>query len=146
MSMTGLDVFDKTIHITNEWLNDLMYEMNWTEKHKAYSAMRVCLHTLRDRLTVDEATHLGAQLPLLIRGVYYEGWNPSAAPEKIREKEDFLSRIRESAKGTDLEVEDAETTTRAVFKLLFHRISEGEIQDIKQMIPDALREFWPERM
>ena len=71
MSMTGLDVFDKTIHITNEWLNDLMYEMNWTEKHKAYSAMRVCLHTLRDRLTVDEATHLGAQLPLLIRGVYY---------------------------------------------------------------------------
>lgn len=146
MSMTGLDVFDKTIHITNEWLNDLMYEMNWTEKHKAYSAIRVCLHALRDRLTVDEATHLGAQLPLLIRGVYYEGWNPSAAPEKIRDKEEFLYRIRESAKGTDLQVEDAETTTRAVFKLLFHRISEGEIQDIKQMIPDALREFWPERM
>ncbi|MFO7984820.1 MAG: DUF2267 domain-containing protein [Desulfatiglandaceae bacterium] len=146
MSMTGLDVFDKTIHITNEWLNDLMYEMNWTEKHKAYSAMRVCLHTLRDRLTVDEAVHLGAQLPLLIRGAYYEGWNPSTTPEKIRHKDEFLSLVQDAAKGSDLQTEDPETTTRAVFKLLFHRISEGEIQDIKQMFPDELRELWPERM
>ncbi|HEY5940705.1 MAG TPA: non-homologous end-joining DNA ligase [Gemmatimonadales bacterium] len=33
--------------------------------------------TLRDRLTVEETAHPGAQLPMLIRGSYYAGWEPS---------------------------------------------------------------------
>jgi uncharacterized protein (DUF2267 family) len=146
MTMTGLAVFDKTIHISNEWLKDLMFEMNWAEKHKAYTALRVCLHALRDRLTTEEAAHLGAQLPMLIRGLYYEGWKPSATPEKIRDAEAFLSRIQNDFQGSDLQVEDTKTTTRAVFKLLFHRISEGEVQDIKQIIPEDLRNLWPKRV
>ena len=145
MSMTGLDVFDKTIQLTNEWLKDLMLEMNWEDKRKAYAAIRICLHALRDRLIPDEAVHLGAQLPMLIRGSYYEGWKPSATPKKIRDKEVFVSFIKEAFYDTVLFEEDAETTIRAVFKLLYFRISPGEIDDIIKTFPQDLRPLWPEK-
>jgi hypothetical protein len=35
------------------------------------------LHVLRDRLTIQEAVQPGAQLPMLIRGLYWEGWDPA---------------------------------------------------------------------
>jgi uncharacterized protein (DUF2267 family) len=71
MSTTGLDVFDTTVQKTNNWLNDLMQVLRWPDKHKVYLALRTTLHALRDRLTVEEVAHLGAQLPMLIRGFRY---------------------------------------------------------------------------
>lgn len=73
MSITGLDVFDKSLNKTNEWLQDLMDELNFSQRKQAYQALRATLQTLRDRMIVEEAAHLGAQLPMLIRGFYYEG-------------------------------------------------------------------------
>ena len=74
--MTGLDVFDTTVHKTHVWLNDIMQELGWEDRHKAYLGLRTTLHALRDRLTVEETAQLAAQLPMLIRGLYYEGWDP----------------------------------------------------------------------
>ena len=72
---SGYDVFDGTLQKTNVWLNDIMNELDWQEHpYKAYLALRTVLHTLRDRLTIEEAVQLGAQLPMLVRGFYYEGW------------------------------------------------------------------------
>jgi uncharacterized protein (DUF2267 family) len=75
--MTGLDIFDSTIQKTNLWLKDMLEELGWEDRHKAYQGLRFPLHALRDCLTVEEAVQLAAQLPLLIRGVYYEGWKPT---------------------------------------------------------------------
>src|SRR5215218_1459116 len=57
MTMTGLDVFDRTVHKTNSWLNELMELLGWHDKHKAYLALRVTLQALRDRLIVEEVAH-----------------------------------------------------------------------------------------
>ncbi len=144
MSMTGLEVFDKTVHTTNNWLKDLLFELNWEDRHRSYLALRACLQSLRDRLTVEEAADLGAQLPMLIRGIYYEGWKPSATPDKIKSKEAFLKKIRGYfPDGLDA---DPENIARAVFKMLYHRISEGEILDIKQLMPPELEELWPQKV
>ena len=92
MSATGLDVFDTTLQKTHLGLNDLMEVLVCPDRHRAYRALRATLHALRDRLTVDEVAQLGAQLPMLIRGFYYEGWDPSGKPLRERHRAQFLAR------------------------------------------------------
>lgn len=139
---TGIDVFDTTIQKTNLWIKAMMDGLKWEDRHKSFQAMRVVLRALRDRLTVEEAAQLGSQLPVLIRGFYYESWNPAHKPEKMRDRQEFLDRIHREF-TTDATA-DPEAMTRAVFKLLSDRISEGEIEDITQMMPPELRDLWPE--
>jgi uncharacterized protein (DUF2267 family) len=141
MSMTGLDVFDRTVHKTNNWLNELMEVLGWQDRHKAYLALRVTLHTLRDRLTVEEVAQLAAQLPMLIRGSYYEGWDPTGKPLKERSKEEFLARIEEYFSGDD--PVDPEQVARAVFTVLSNRVTEGEIEDVKHVLPAEIEDLWP---
>jgi uncharacterized protein (DUF2267 family) len=143
MSATGLEVFDTTVHKTNAWLNDLLQELGWQDKHGAYLAMRATLHALRDRLTVDEAAQLGAQLPMLIRGFYYEGWDPSDKPLRERHRAQFLERIESEYRGGA--PIDPERVSRAVFAVLARRVSEGEIEDVRQVLPAEIRDLWPEK-
>ena len=141
MSATGLSVFDSTLQKTNSWLHDLMEVLRWQEKHKVYLALRATLHALRDRLTVEEVAHLGAQLPMLIRGFYYEGGNPTDKPLRERHKEEFLSRIEREFK--DDGSTDPEVVARAVFVVLAHRVTKGEIEDVKHVLPAEMRDLWP---
>jgi uncharacterized protein (DUF2267 family) len=132
--------FDSMLQKTNEWLRDLMRELGTNDRHTAYHALRAVLHALRDRLTVDEAADLGAQLPTLIRGIYYEAWKPAAVPVHERKKEQFLAGVSESYRQ-DAFV-DVEEIVRAVFRVLAARVSAGEIDDVRRSLPDELRELW----
>src|SRR5574341_840897 len=117
MNETGLEVIDTTLHKTRTWLNDLMNELEWEgEPHKAYLGLRAVLHALRDRLTIEEAVQLGAQLPMLIRGFYYEGWKLTGKPVKERHKEEFLDHIAAAFRNDD--TVDPEKVMRAVLKVL----------------------------
>jgi uncharacterized protein (DUF2267 family) len=141
MSTTHHDLFSNTLQRTHIWLKDVMEVLQWEDQHRAYLALRATLHALRDRLTVDEATHLGAQLPMLIRGFYYEGWSPAGKPIKERHKEEFCAHVKEYFKKE--EDIDAEKIVRGVFKVLAKRITEGEIEDIMHILPPELRALWP---
>ena len=139
---TSHDLFDTTIQKTQIWLNDLMSQLDWEERpHKAYLALRTVLHALRDRLTVEEAVQLGAQLPMLIRGFYYEGWTLKGKPHKERHKQDFLDHIRDAFRD-DVTV-NAQQVCRAVFRVLARHTSKGEIDDVRHSLPKELQELWP---
>jgi uncharacterized protein (DUF2267 family) len=136
------ELFDSSLQKTQIWFNDLMPELDWeSQPQKAYLALRTVLHALRDRLPVEEALQLSAQLPTLIRGVYFEGWNLKDKPHKERHKEDFLQHVTDAFKD-DVHV-NAQRVTRAVFKVLAKHVSRGEIEDIKRILPKELRELWP---
>jgi uncharacterized protein (DUF2267 family) len=139
--MQEMETFSNTLQKTHEWLRELMLDLDWQDEHKAYLALRAVLHALRDRLTVEEATQLGAQLPMLVRGFYYEGWNPTGKPVKERHQEQFLAHIKEHFRDDERIV--AEKLARAVFRLLSNHISGGEIKDVQHTLPTELRALWP---
>ncbi len=138
--MTGLNTFDTTVQKSNIWLKEIMEELGRDNRHQAYTALRAVLQSLRDRLTIEEAAELGAQLPLLVRGVYYEGWNPSGKPAKDRHREDFLLRVADYF--VDADSPEPEQAARAVFKVLSRHVAAGEIEDVKHLLPEELRNLW----
>ena len=87
---------------------------------------------------------LGAQLPMLIRGFYYEGWTLTGKPVKERHKEEFLAHIRHAFRNDDRI--DPEKVVRGVFRVLSRRVTAGEISDVTHLLPAALRELWPKEM
>lgn len=140
MTTARLKQFDATVHKTNEWINDLMEDLDWHDRRGAYHALRVVLHTLRDRLTVEEAVDLAAQLPMLIRGFYYEGWQPAQVPSDARTAEQFLEHVRSGYPGNGWV--DVERITRAVLRVLTKHVSAGEIEDVRRCLPEDLRKLW----
>lgn len=140
MSNTNVSSLDSTIHKTNVWLKELREELHADEQQVAYQALRSVLHTVRDRLTPDEAADLGAELTVLVRGIYYEGWKPAGKPVKIRSRERFLEEIAE--KMATPKPLDPAMTASAVFNVLKKRISDGEIQDVRENLPKDVQELW----
>jgi uncharacterized protein (DUF2267 family) len=139
MSATGLKVFDSTIQTTNIWLDEIMKDLGWSDRHRAYHALRSVLHTLRDRLSVDEAAQLSAQLPLLVRGVFFEGWHPAHKPVKERRQEQFVAHVSESF-ALDTEA-DPEQITRSVLKVLAKHLDPGEVDSLRRVLPPQVQEL-----
>lgn len=141
MGELGLEIFDRTIHETNSWLKEIGEELGHPDRQMAYHALRGVMFALRDRLTPDEAADFAAQLPLLIRGIFYEGYKPAGKPEKYRDRDEWLKRVNrelEAAGG-----QNPEAATRAVLSVINDHLSPGEIGDARQMLPGSIRELWP---
>jgi uncharacterized protein (DUF2267 family) len=130
-----------TVQQTQEWLKELRDNANLADVGEALSVLRVVLHQLRDRLTVEEAVDLGAQLPIMIRGIYYEGWQPHKVPEKIHTREKFVDQVTIKLLPRTV---PAERMIRDVFAVLAHHCDPGEISDVIDQMPKELKELWPE--
>lgn len=141
MMTTGFDTFDKTVQETNLWLKDLMLRLDTEDRHRAYAFLRATLHALRDRIGPANATHLGAQLPMLLRGLYYEGWRMSGTPTKERHEAQFIAHVQEMLPNED----EAETKRGicATLDLLSSRIDHGEAIKLVLMFPLEMRDLWP---
>ena len=141
--MTSLaHIWDRAQSKSSIWVSDLSDRLGWANAPLTLLALRAVLHALRDRLPPDEAVELSAQMPLIIKGVYFDGWDPSATPVRARTKEEFLTLVRTHLQRAARDV-DPERITRAVFKLLAERVSEGEIRDVRGVLPPEVAELWP---
>jgi uncharacterized protein (DUF2267 family) len=129
MKLTGVDVFDATIDRTNLWLQELMRELNWTDRRKSYLALRYVLHGLRDHLSVENAARFGNELPMLIRGFYFENWVPNRNPLPWEPHKNLLAP-------------DVELIVRAVFRLLERKATEGEVTSLQDVLPPKLQVLW----
>jgi len=139
MTTTHVDVIDRSVEKTHIWLNDVAEELATEDGQHAYRVLRAFLHALRDHLTVDEAAALAAQLPILVRGVFYEGWDPSRTPEHARDLESFLERIaREAGLAGETEASFAATAASRVMR---RHVSTGEGDSVLRALPRHLREL-----
>jgi uncharacterized protein (DUF2267 family) len=142
MSNTGLEIFDTTIQETNHWLKLVMKELGTDDRHIAFAALRAGLHALRDRIGAVNAVHLGAQLPMLLRGAYYEGWRPAIEQSRERHVEAFLNHVRANLPQTS--GIGAEAVARATFAALAACIDTGEVQKVLGVLPREMGQLWPD--
>ncbi|AWV90488.1 DUF2267 domain-containing protein [Bradymonas sediminis] len=141
MSVTGIRPLDRQVNVAMEWIHDTDDEFGWQDPLKTYHALVATLHALRDRLSVDEAADFAAQLPGLLRGVFYEGFRPSQMPVKGRDVDDFLDGIRAGfAPGQSI---NPELIATRVFAVLSRRVSGGEIRQVRGMLPHSFQYLWP---
>lgn len=126
---------------TQEWLKELQTNAGLEDEAEALTVLRVVLHQLRDRLSVEESVQLAAQLPLLVRGIYFEGWIPGHVPDKaVRTQQKFLDQIVVKMLPRRL---PPEPMVKAVFAMLAHHLDPGEISDVIDNLPDDLKGLWP---
>jgi uncharacterized protein (DUF2267 family) len=139
MSATGLDVFNKSLQTTNIWLNEIMDEVG-PDRQVAWKVLTVVLHRLRNRLPVHLAAHLGAQLPLVVRGVYYDQFQPEIQPDDCPDLEAFCGKVAEWL--ADIRPVNPRTAIHAVFKTLSRHIPEGTICKVQDALPATIRASW----
>lgn len=136
MTTTGFSNFDKTVQKTNELLDSIEKEFGWEDRRgESYSVLREILHALRDRLGINESAHFASQLPMLLRGVYYDGWDPAKVPMKM-DRDEFLNRIR-----TNLNYsfdEDMESIVRMVFDKIFESTNENSRISLIASLPEDI--------
>lgn len=136
MATTGLEVVDKSLQTTHIWLDEIM-EVLGPDRQVAWHVLGAVLRSLRDRLTPELAAHLGAQLPLMIRGAYYDQYQPSKMPEKMRSVEEFQEKLQEELSGTrPVNVNDA---FRTVCQVLDRHIEAHQAEKVWQALPEQIR-------
>ncbi len=140
MKTTGITAIDHAPQVVAEWLNLLQQDLGWPDRSRAYLLLRATLHAIRDFLSVDEAADLSAQLPLLIRGIFFDGWVPAKTPAKARSVDDFLDRVTNAFSGDPLAEPDV--AVAAVFSVLRRQISPGEYQQVAWAMRKPLRDLW----
>jgi uncharacterized protein (DUF2267 family) len=142
MSDTGYAALSSSVDKTNQVLADIEAAYGWPKdrRNQSYAALRTVLHGLRDRLTVEEASDLAAQLPMVMRGLFYEGWKPSHVPVKMS-REEFLERVRREFR---YEVEGGTgVLVQRVLHALRRYVTEGEWDDIRSSLPKDFATLLP---
>jgi len=148
MSTQHLEVLDSTLQKTHQWIDAIALDSH-TDRHTAYQALRAVLQALRavlqalrDRLPTQEAAHFSAQLPLLVRGIFYEGYRPSEVPITLS-RQQFLERVRQ--KIVSGRVIDPLALTRQVFATIDCFLCEGELEKIVDVLPKDFLDLLPRR-
>lgn len=138
---TGLSVFDASVQDSNLWLKEIESKLGGCQRQEAYAALRAVFHALRDRLQAQSSVNFAAQLPMLLRGLFYEGWTLPDKPTRAHTLDDFADAVREELPPRFRF--DPIMTARAVFSTIASFVSPGEAAKIKAQLPIALRGLWP---
>ena len=127
----------------NAWLNKVAHHLNIQDRNQAGRIFRAVLHAIRDRLRAGEAAHLGAQLPIIWKGIYYDGFRPGRKPVRIRHQQDWLEFICTKdayAKAHDFPtIEHAKIAYDAVMQALHELLSPGQYEQIKKALHHEIR-------
>lgn len=137
---TGIASLTHSAEKAQQWVNELAEDLDW-DIQKSHRLLRSVLHTLRDWLSRDEMADLAAQLPLLIRGIFFEGWDPSAAPAEDRSKARFVEQVQREM-GKDV-IENPDRAINQVFRLLERHLDEGELKQVRNSMNKHIRQLWP---
>ncbi|MEH1057419.1 DUF2267 domain-containing protein [Micromonospora purpureochromogenes] len=134
--------FESSLEKTNLMLKDIEQAYGWPkeQRNQSYCALRTVLHLLRDRMPVQESVEFAAQLPVLVRGIYFDGWKPMDVPIKLN-RDDFLLEVR---RHFPYDVEGGtERVVQVVLDALSRHVTQGQWDDVKDNMPSDLQRMMP---
>lgn len=143
MSTHGLEMLDQTVQLTHEWVNELDARLGWQNKHRSFRLLRAVLQTLRDCLPINESADLAAQMPTLVRGMYYDQWRPGHIEHRHWTLDQFLQRLHTFFQRDP--IEDFADSVSIVFGLISEKISQGEINHVIGCLPKEIQKLWQVR-
>lgn len=126
-----IQILDKMISGTDEWINGLKEDLG-VDQRIAYRVLRAVLQSLRDQVEPERAVCIGNQLPVLVRGIYYENWIPELIPGKTQSRDDFFRNVERLCATDEL---DTTMCARAVFKRLSRCILENRTEEVGRLLP-----------
>lgn len=142
-------IFDQYAAKGNEVLHLITQELE-VPSEKAARILRSVIQALRNHLSMEESMQFLAQLPMAIKALYVDQWDPRAQAPRIRHVDQFLSEIRQLdplTAGYDFgNDESAQKAVRSVFKALGYYVSEGEWNNIKALLPKDLKKLLSESL
>ena len=119
------------------WLREIAHELGEDDQADAYRKLTAVLHTLRDHLSAAENAQLSAQLPTLIRGIYFEGWRPAGARPAFHDVDSMLELV--ASRGGMAGETEASIAVAAVVAVLARHVSAGELDDVRAGLPESVR-------
>lgn len=134
-------IFDTSIQQGQAWLRAFGEEGGTSNERSATAALRVTLHVLRDSLTVPQAIELGDCLPVLIRGLYYEGWHWKNGLDTKSTPDEAMAHARHDMRGHE-EFPSEEETVRQGFNALRHLLPQQEVQSLLAALPPGIQRLW----
>ena len=144
MTTSNDELWASTVQKANLWLKELSAELGYG-REDTLLAFRTVVHGLRDRLPPVEAVQVAAHLPLLLKGVYYDGWKPARTPVKLKDRLAFYEYVAPALQRGIRDVE-VETATHCVINMLVNHLPEGEVEQIRLLLPEGLRDLVPSKM
>ena len=138
--MAGMTVIslDRSVQHTMEWMHNIKEELGWDNDERIFEATKAVLHAVRDRLPIEESAKFSAQLPLVLKGVYYEQYDPTGKPLNIRSREEFLDLVRRGFTGAL----DAEEAVRGVIRGLSRRMGQEPLVKVAMIMPEHIRDLF----
>lgn len=141
MSTTILPLFDKSLQATAIWLEEIQNDIG-PDRAFAWRVLSVVLQQLRDHLPLELSAHLGAQLPLVVRGTFYDQFDPTDLPRQAHGADDFLGAVADRLRdGRGVNPKNA---VQSVFGVLNRHLSKGQIEKVIRSLPRDIRSMWPE--
>jgi uncharacterized protein (DUF2267 family) len=140
--MAKATVFDTSLRDAHQWLETVNKELGILGEKTGRAALRATLHAVRDSLTMREAVQLGDCLPVLIRGLYYDGWNPKEHGKRVAKSEDFMAIVRHDVRGHE-ELSATEAMLRATFGALERLLPQSEAAVVLNALPAEVQQLWP---
>ena len=129
------DSLRSSMQETNAWLAQLAEDLH-VDEDDAFQVLRLGLAVLRDHLSVEAAANVAAQLPIVVRGVYYHEWDPSNVPLDT-DRDEVVGRLWDEPVFRSSAAEPG-PALRAVVRVLEDRVAEGEAAKVVRQLPGWL--------
>lgn len=139
---TGVHALEQSLRDAQGWIHAVALRLKAGNGNLAVASLKATLHAIRDQLDRAAVIELGGKLPALLRGLYYEGWDPARAPQPAQTRQGFLSRIaHQSVRNPRIKPARA---AKAALEVICERLPAPVMAPVIERLPVSLHELWPD--